>query len=66
MPGLSAREIEVLRLVARGSSNAEIARELTISHGTVKSHLRRIFVKMGVSDRTQAAVSALRLGAIRL
>jgi DNA-binding NarL/FixJ family response regulator len=57
---LSAREIEVLELVARGTSNKEIARELWISETTVKSHLLHAFEKLGVSDRTAAVTEAIR------
>src|ERR687898_866251 len=57
---LSAREIEVLELVARGTSNKEIARELWISETTVKSHLLHTFEKLGVSDRTAAVTEAIR------
>ncbi len=59
---LSAREREVLSLVVAGYSNREIARRLYISEKTVKNHLSSIFAKMGVRDRTQAAVRALRAG----
>ncbi|MDN3351750.1 response regulator transcription factor [Actinomadura sp. DC4] len=59
---LSRREIEVLRLVARGLTNAEIGRELLISEATVKTHLLRTFGKLGVSDRTAAVTSALERG----
>lgn len=59
---LSAREIEVLRLVARGSTNAEIGRTLHISEATVKTHLLRVFGKLDVSDRTAAVTTAMRLG----
>ncbi|MFD6070791.1 MULTISPECIES: response regulator [Amycolatopsis] len=59
---LSAREIEVLRLVARGSTNAEIGRTLHISEATVKTHLLRTFGKLDVSDRTAAVTTAMRLG----
>jgi DNA-binding NarL/FixJ family response regulator len=61
---LSDREIEVLRLVARGASNKEIAAELVIAEGTVKNHLTSILAKLGVSDRTEAAVKARELGLI--
>lgn len=63
---LSAREIEVLTLVARGSSNKEIARFLHISEATVKSHLIHVFSKLGVADRTAAVIAALQRGLLRL
>ena len=59
---LSARETEVLTLVARGSTNAEIGRALYISEATVKTHLLRAFSKLGVSDRTAAVTTAIELG----
>lgn len=59
---LTHREVEVLRLVAEGKTNAEIAASLFISVGTVKVHVERIIDKLGVSDRTQAAVRAVELG----
>jgi DNA-binding NarL/FixJ family response regulator len=59
---LSPREVEVLRLVARGLSNAEIGRELFISEATVKTHLLRAFAKLGVSDRTAAVTTAIAAG----
>ena len=59
---LSRREIEVLRLVARGRTNAEIGRELLISEATVKTHLLRTFAKLDVSDRTAAVTAALERG----
>jgi DNA-binding NarL/FixJ family response regulator len=59
---LSRREIEVLRLVARGRTNAEIGRELLISEATVKTHLLRTFGKLDVSDRTAAVTAALERG----
>jgi DNA-binding NarL/FixJ family response regulator len=61
---LSAREVEVLRLMMRGLSNQQIARNLLISTSTVKKHVRRIISKLDVSDRTQAAVRAIELGLI--
>ncbi len=57
---LTGRELEVLRLVAQGATNAEIADILEISPHAVKSHVIHIFNKLGVSDRTQAAVWAAR------
>ena len=59
---LTAREQQVLRLLMQGKTNREIARELIISPGTVKVHVEHIIAKLGVSDRTQAAVRALELG----
>jgi DNA-binding NarL/FixJ family response regulator len=59
---LSAREREVLRLLADGLSNADIAKELYLSEGTVRNYVSSLFIKLGVSDRTQAAVIALRHG----
>jgi DNA-binding NarL/FixJ family response regulator len=53
---LSAREVEVLALVAEGATNAEIARSLFISESTVKAHLQHVFEKLGVRTRTQAAL----------
>ncbi len=57
---LSAREIEVLQLIGRGMSNAEIARELYLSEKTVKNHLTNIFRKIQVTDRTQAVLYAIK------
>ena len=57
-PELSARETEVLQLVARGFPNKRIARELQISEKTVKAHLTQVFQRIGVTDRTQAALWA--------
>jgi len=61
---LSARETEILRLVADGVGNAEIANRLSLGLGTVKGHIRDILEKLSASDRTQAAVVALRRGII--
>lgn len=58
----TAREVEVLRLVARGLSNTEIGKELFISEATVKTHLLRVFGKLEVSDRTAAVTVAMRRG----
>ena len=57
---LTDREIQVLRLVAEGATNIEISESLFISPHTVKSHVIHIFNKLGVNDRTQAAVWATR------
>jgi NarL family two-component system response regulator LiaR len=59
---LTARETEVLRLLAAGKTNRHIAREMHLSLSTVKRHIERIIAKLGVSDRTQAAVRAAELG----
>ncbi|MET1052807.1 MAG: response regulator transcription factor [Mycetocola sp.] len=61
-PKLSARELEVLRLVSAGNSNPTIAATLFISEATVKTHLVHAFEKLGVSDRTRAVTLALELG----
>lgn len=63
---LSPRETEILALVTRGLSNKEIARELGISHQTVKNHMTKILQKLDLLDRTQAAVYALSRGWVRL
>lgn len=59
---LTPREREVLQLIARGQTNQQIARELTLSISTVKTHVEHIIGKLGVSDRTQAAVYAAEVG----
>ncbi|MDQ2870184.1 MAG: response regulator transcription factor [Acidobacteriota bacterium] len=61
---LTAREIEVLRLMARGESNREIARALFVAEGTVKNHVSSILSKLGVRDRTRAVLQAIKSGAI--
>ena len=63
---LTERELEVLRLAAKGMSNREIAQALTISVRTVQTHLTNVFNKMGVGSRTEAVVFALRKGLITL
>lgn len=62
---LSEREREVLRLLAEGLGNSEIAGTLFLSEGTVKNYVSIIFSKLGVTDRTQAAILAIRLGLVR-
>ena len=61
-PTLTARETEVLRLVAQGESNPSIARALFLSEATVKTHLLHVFEKLEVSDRTRAVTKAMELG----
>ena len=59
---LTPRESEILRLGARGLNNGDIARELFLSEGTVRNHVSIIISKLGVADRTQAAVIAIQHG----
>jgi DNA-binding NarL/FixJ family response regulator len=63
--GLSERELSVVRLVAQGLSNAEIAASLYLSEATVKSHVARILAKLGLRDRVQVAVYAYEQGIVR-
>jgi DNA-binding NarL/FixJ family response regulator len=60
--GLTARELEVLEMVARGLPNRAVAEELFLSDQTVKRHLRKVYRKLGVANRTEAARTAYRLG----
>ncbi len=63
---LSSRELEALRLIVSGRSNKEIAGDLAVGEESVKSYLKAIFQKLGVADRTQAAIEAIRHGIVHL
>jgi DNA-binding NarL/FixJ family response regulator len=63
---LSAREMQVLELIVRGSANKQIAYTLNIAEHTVKNHVKNILSKLGVQDRTQAATAAIQRGIIHL
>jgi two-component system, NarL family, response regulator len=65
-PSLTPREIAVLELVAKGLSNAEIGAALSVSAGTIKTHLKHIYPKLGVADRTAAALMAVQRGLVTL
>ena len=66
-PGdLSPRELEILRHVAHGRTNREIGARLHISEATVKTHLLKVYAKLGVDDRTAAVVAALERGSLEL
>jgi DNA-binding NarL/FixJ family response regulator len=65
-PELTERELEVLRLIVAGRSNKEIASDLSITEGTVKSHVNHILDKLGVHDRTQAATTAIKRGLVHM
>jgi two-component system NarL family response regulator len=63
---LSARELDVLQLLTKGRSNKEMATALFVSEDTIKAHLKTLFVKLGVKDRTEAAIYAVRHGIVHL
>lgn len=65
LAGLSARELEILRLLAGGRSNREIAEELTLTETTVKSHVSHLLVKLDARSRTQAVIAAYEAGVVR-
>jgi DNA-binding NarL/FixJ family response regulator len=65
LPALTERELQVLRGMSRGRSNAEIGKELYLSEDTVKTHARRLFRKIGAADRAQAAAKGFRFGLVR-
>jgi ATP/maltotriose-dependent transcriptional regulator MalT len=64
-PALSQRELEVLELVARGSTNREAAARLFVSEATVKTHLLHIYAKLGVGDRAAAVAQAFERGLLK-
>ncbi|UBF24323.1 response regulator transcription factor [Kovacikia minuta CCNUW1] len=66
MPELSGRELEVLRLMAQGKNNSQIGTELNIAESTVRFHINNILSKLGVSDRTQAVITAVKQGIVNL
>jgi two-component system NarL family response regulator len=65
-PDLTSRELDVLRLIVAGMSNKEIGHQLHISEATVKTHINNLLGKLGVSDRTQAATTAIQRGIVQL
>ena len=63
---MTERELQTLELMAEGKSNKIIARTLTISEGTVKTHVKHVLEKLAVQDRTQAVTAALRRGFVQM
>ena len=66
LSSLTPRELDVLRMIAQGRSNTEIAKELTLSEGTIKTHVNHLFSKLNLRDRTQAVVIAYESGVVRV
>ena len=64
--GLSARELEVLKLLAAGGSNKSIGLQLSLSENTIKSHISHIFAKLGVQNRAEAVSAAMQRGLLQL
>jgi DNA-binding NarL/FixJ family response regulator len=65
-PSVTPRDLEILRLLVLGQTNRQIGMQVRLGPGTVRNHLSRIFRKLGVSTRTEAAVRAVELGLIRV
>ena len=61
LPGLTAREQQILNLIAEGFTNRQISSDLSISESTVENHIHHIFVKLGISNRAQAVARTFRL-----
>jgi DNA-binding NarL/FixJ family response regulator len=66
LSSLTPRELDVLRLIAQGLSNAEIAEELVLGEGKIKTHVNRLFSKLNLRDRAQAVVVAYESGVVRV